>query len=301
MPNDLENHLENLQDLKLSSQDKEILEKYVEITRYVYEINNLFRIFRCNLENILNTFELRLNGALKRNKNIGYTETNYVLINTWTNNYIASARTLTESIEAWLKSNDEILFNKFKKDFLSKTYDEKFSYRFFNQIRNFTQHGHLAVDFDLDGKFCFDFRKILQVKNFSISSKMNEELESIKKEISEVYGDAPYISYVRMIAEYNLAITNIYNSFLNEIESILNFRITSLNDLLKTVSDNLSESNFVKDSLLIYDFEEETGLLHVLDVKEDFKKRFLSIKEESYKILTQEKEFLQEIEVKSKK
>lgn len=80
----------------------------------------------------LNTFELRLNGALKRNKNIGFTEDSYILVNAWTNNYISSARTLTESIEKWLKNNDVILFNKFKKDFLSKTYDEKFSYRFFN-------------------------------------------------------------------------------------------------------------------------------------------------------------------------
>ncbi|MCD1025365.1 hypothetical protein K4422_10645 [Enterococcus sp. SMC-9] len=301
MPDDLGVSLENLYALELNSQDKEIFEKYVEITRYVQEVNSLFLIFRCNLTNILNTFELRLNGALKRNKNIGFTEDSYILVNAWTNNYISSARTLTESIEKWLKNNDVILFNKFKKDFLSKTYDEKFSYRFFNQIRNFTQHGHLAVDFDLEGKFCFDFRKILDVKNFSISSTMSKELESIKKEIRETYGDAPYISYVRTIAEYNLAITNIYNSFLNEIEPILNVRITSLNDLLKDVTDDLSAKNFVKDNLLIYDFEEETGILHVLDIKEYFKRIFLSIKEESCKILTQEKKFLQEIEMKSKK
>ena len=130
---------------------------------------------------------------------------------------------------------------------------------------------------------------------------MSKELESIKKEIRETYGDAPYISYVRTIAEYNLAITNIYNSFLNEIEPILNVRITSLNDLLKDVTDDLSAKNFVKDNLLIYDFEEETGILHVLDIKEYFKRIFLSIKEESCKILTQEKKFLQEIEMKSKK
>ncbi|MDT2739159.1 hypothetical protein [Enterococcus canintestini] len=153
----------------------------------------------------------------------------------------------------------------------------------------------------MEGKFCFDFRKILDVKNFSISSTMSKELESIKKEIRETYGDAPYISYVRTIAEYNLAITNIYNSFLNEIEPILNVRITSLNDLLKDVTDDLSAKNFVKDNLLIYDFEEETGILHVLDIKEYFKRIFLSIKEESCKILTQEKKFLQEIEMKSKK
>lgn len=130
---------------------------------------------------------------------------------------------------------------------------------------------------------------------------MSKELESIKKEIRETYGDAPYISYVRTIAEYNLAITNIYNSFLNEIEPILNVRITSLNDLLKDVTDDLSAKNFVKDNLLIYDFEEKTGILHVLDIKEYFKRIFLSIKEESCKILTQEKKFLQEIEMKSKK
>lgn len=153
----------------------------------------------------------------------------------------------------------------------------------------------------MEGKFCFDFRKILDVKNFSISSTMSKELESIKKEIRETYGDAPYISYVRTIAEYNLAITNIYNSFLNEIEPILNVRITSLNDLLKDVTDDLSAKNFVKDNLLIYDFEEKTGILHVLDIKEYFKRIFLSIKEESCKILTQEKKFLQEIEMKSKK
>ena len=124
------------------------MKTFVDITTYIQEIEQLFRIFIINLKLILNFYRLGNDDKISRNYDFDLEDTDEYIINSLVINYISSAKTLKESIENFMKKfvveNNEINI-KYNNECLKKLYDNVFPYRLLLRLRDFSQHGHLIV------------------------------------------------------------------------------------------------------------------------------------------------------------
>ena len=68
-------------DKALEEKEGECLNSYVEIIRHVQEINQLFHIYKCNLDNLLFFFRLNKNDILQRNEYIKMIESDSIRTN----------------------------------------------------------------------------------------------------------------------------------------------------------------------------------------------------------------------------
>ncbi len=88
------------------------MKTFVDITTYIQEIEQLFRIFRINLKLILNFYRLGNDDKISKNYDFDLEDTDEYIINSLVINYISSAKTLKESIENFMKKfvgeNNEI-------------------------------------------------------------------------------------------------------------------------------------------------------------------------------------------------
>lgn len=50
---DTDINIEDINLVQLKEKERECLSSYVEITRHIQEINQLFHIYKCNLDNLL--------------------------------------------------------------------------------------------------------------------------------------------------------------------------------------------------------------------------------------------------------
>lgn len=70
----------------------------------------------------------------------------FYALNGFVINIVSSAKTLIEVLEIFYETElREERKNKFKREVLSKKYDEVFAYRFRLYMRNYAQHGHLSI------------------------------------------------------------------------------------------------------------------------------------------------------------
>ncbi|WP_326716916.1 hypothetical protein [Vagococcus jeotgali] len=123
----------------LSLEEKIMVENYVEKTRHFVELFRLYKVFRCNLNLMLSDFIIYTNDSILHKRMSLNEEEMYTLINTYTVNLISSGRVLVESIEVYFKKNmKEKDYIDFRKLSSSKVYDEFFSYRFLNLLRNYS-------------------------------------------------------------------------------------------------------------------------------------------------------------------
>ena len=147
-------NMEKIKIPKYSKDEIDIIEKFIEFTRHLQEIDKLFYVFQMNLQDILLHYELYYDDRIIRKIDIENEEKDIIIINALVINYISSAKTFTESIEIFLTQNlgkEEL--NKFKNNCLSKIYDKKFSYRLLIRLRDYAQHGHLPVHMSADKRF----------------------------------------------------------------------------------------------------------------------------------------------------
>ena len=138
----------NIQDIEIpnmNDEEKETIETFIDITRHIQEIEQLFRIFRVNIKILLNFYRLGNNDEISKNYDFDLEDTDDYIINFLVINYISSAKTLKESIENFMKQfvgeTNEINI-KYNNECLNKLYDDVFAYRLLLRLRDFTQHGH---------------------------------------------------------------------------------------------------------------------------------------------------------------
>ena len=185
----------NIQDIEIpnmNDEEKETIETFIDITRHIQEIEQLFRIFRVNIKILLNFYRLGNNDEISKNYDFDLEDTDDYIINFLVINYISSAKTLKESIENFMKQfvgeTNEINI-KYNNECLNKLYDDVFAYRLLLRLRDFTQHGHLIVSRDYQNKYYFDIEQILSTPHFNINKKLKNEMKNIRQEIYEKYGD----------------------------------------------------------------------------------------------------------------
>lgn len=282
--------LDKLKIAILNQDEKSCIESYVDTTRHIQEIEQLFRVFKCNLKLMLEHYVLNNDDTVIRKKSFSFEESDSIIINTLTINYLSSAKTLVESLENFLKINNRLLYENFKNECLSKTYDEKFSYRLLIRLRDFSQHGHLPIDVDCDGKYCFDLRKILLVPHFNHNKKLSSEMEEIEDQILKKYAGFPKIVFTKLIAEFNFCVTKIYVSFFDKAESVLLNQIKSLKMLLKEHPSIIHKSWDSLNGFILYD--DDDGIIHCFDPKGESMKMLLSFKDDASKIFKEEEKEL---------
>jgi DNA integrity scanning protein DisA with diadenylate cyclase activity len=96
----------NIQDIEIpnmNDEEKETIETFIDITRHIQEIEQLFRIFRVNIKILLNFYRLGNNDEISKNYDFDLEDTDDYIINFLVINYISSAKTLKESIENFMK------------------------------------------------------------------------------------------------------------------------------------------------------------------------------------------------------
>lgn len=287
---ELDINIEKIQLPALNKDEKSCIEFFVEITRHIQEIDQLFRVFRVNIKNMLYYYELNINDIITRKIDFEFQESDDIIINAFTINCLSSGKTLIESIENFIKDNigeDSEIYKTFKIECLNKIYDDTFSYRLLIRMRDFSQHGHLPVSVALDNRCSFDLEQILLAPHFNHNKKLQIEMQNIKKEVCIKYSDHPRIAFTMSIAEFNLCIIEIYMKFLNTIEGILCNSIKEITELLNNRSDIIYKSDDYLNGFVLYDICGDS--IHCFNPKDDSMKMFLDIKENVSKILEQEK------------
>ena len=101
---------------------------------------------------------------------------------------------------------------------VSEAYDEYFSYRFTECIRNYIQHGHIPISFDGE-KIFFQISEILDVTHFMFNKKLKKQLENIEKELIDHGVMETRLGVVPVLYEYFLLIHMIVLEFFRFVKS----------------------------------------------------------------------------------
>ena len=183
----------------LPEEDEAIFKSYIEESRHLQEINQLFQMLLFDLEQMHLQYEWMFNDRVfsQTAKDVDIYE-----INTLIRNAISAARTLIESMEVF----DKVYIDsdgRFKENYISRAYDDYFSYRFIDFMRNYMQHGHVPVGFDGE-RIYFQLSEILDVTHMKINTSLRQSMEAIEQELFE-YGEAnATLAVVPMLYEYFL-------------------------------------------------------------------------------------------------
>ena len=280
----------------LNEKELKIIISIVEIYRHIIEIDKLFHIFHFNLQSMLHYYSIMNTDRIKRNNVFNHDTSDYIAINALTINLISSGKTLTEAIETFnadkFKNNKEI-YEGFKKNCLSKKYDECFQYRLLLQLRHFSQHGHLPIVIDENNRCCIDLNQLLTTPHFAHNKKLKEQMIKIRDDLESKLSDYPRINFSQSVAEFNLCIIEIYFEFLNTIEHLIQECVHNFQGLLNQRPDIINKSNDKYNGLILYRTDDDYYHFHVLFPSGNTMTMFQNIKNIVKKKLDEEKHFLE--------
>ena len=216
----LDGELDNQPFCELSQDELDIVEHFVEINRHLQEIHSLFLVLNFNIDQLKKRYTLKGNGNLFCGQQKAESEEDYIAVNAFIINLIASGSTLKGRSETYIKSNDAIEAQT-KEDFNNishNLYGKSFSYRLLIHLRDFTQHGHLSVG-KLGNNYFFDLQQIVEKPHFNHKKKLEDEMKQITQEIMDIYRDTPTLSLTMTIAEYVSVLFSLYYEFWKTVKN----------------------------------------------------------------------------------
>ena len=260
---------DSLQIANISQNELSLIEEYIEFTRDVIEISQLFRIYRINYNNIFFHYDLLSNDVIIRNSELYCKEDDIILINTLIINYISSAKTFVDSANTFLEKK----INHEKSSLSSDIYDNHFSYRFLYEMRNYSQHGHLLVNISSEKQCCFNIDHIIHSPHYNFKGKIVNELGNLKEIISDIItDDVPSIAFTSTLADFHICILQIYICFIDSIEDKLKALVDKISKMIKEHPDIVHNSEDLFNGYILYDVKEE--YVHCFDPKENLIKLF---------------------------
>lgn len=277
--------IENISDLpneiEIPEMDENIrfyLKKFVSFSEALQNVHQCFEIFIFNLDQIDRYCTMYYNDEVIKKSDgnvIGFIEINALFINV-----ISAGKTLVDRIENFFKTEvEEMRSKEFKANYISKKYDEIFSYRFSCFLRNFAQHGNLPVSKKPDGRFCFDLMQILTTSHIKASASIELSMQKVAQEIIEKYKHEPCIAFTYTIDAYSLAVIELYYSFLKEIEKDCNeFYHTVQNILTENPQLIIHEPEMLK-GMVVFDIEKDR--LHIFTPHDNFQNMFIDYKKQA--------------------
>ena len=255
----------------LNEEVEQLFDSYIELTRHLQELHQIFGMFCFGLESLRNAYSSKGLDLLCRNKNFKSKYSDLVVLNSLTINYISAGRSVVDSIDVCLestygkKSGEQ---KNFKDNVISKIYDNCFAYRFFYEMRNFTQHLHLLVSV-ADGTVCFDVNQILSTPHYNMNSKMKKFLEESNLEIMESTGDTIRYSFCIGISEFTCAVAKIYSSFLHHIEEKIHSLYKEISVIIKENPELVEDEHEIFKGHIFY--EKADGMIHGFSLESDTK------------------------------
>ncbi len=233
---------------------------YVEINRHIQEINQLFDVFEFNIERLAKNYKLRADDRIKRRMSFKINTSDFIAINAFVMNIISAGRSLVDSLDICMETAYGKGSERYGgyKNRISEIYEEKFAYRFFYHLRNFSQHNHLLVS--TEGNFCyFDASQILTTPHYKANKKMWSELESICNEIRERYHDNFRISLSLCLAEYIAGVAQVHKIFWEEIKERLFALKSQVDSMIEREPEILEHNNEKFNGYILYQKPGEEG------------------------------------------
>lgn len=267
---------------ELNQAELDVARFHVEITRHLQEIHHLYLVFRYNIECLTEKYQLMANGNVLKNKGPAVSDLDYIAINAMVNNLISSGRTLTESMECYVKENvsdTDIDRNDFLK-FYHDTYDSSFPYRLLIRMRDYSQHGHLPVNQNGDW-YGFDLYQVLKKPHYNHNKQIKQQLERVVTEVKDVYGDIPRLSLAMTIAEYTANLLSIYKKFWECVEPSFGNTVANFKELVAQHPENVNIFYDQGPALFMYDLDDE-GQAHMVPTNDDPLSMFSDFKDESH-------------------
>ena len=262
---------------EIDEETKLCLKKYLSYSETLQNIHQLFEVYLFNLNQIDDFCTMYYSDEIIRNydgKEVGFIEINALLINV-----ISAGKTLIEGIEKFIKIEiSKERADKFKKEIISKKYDDVFSFRFLNYLRNFAQHGNLPVSKSLEGKFCFDLSQIMATLHIPTSPSIKQSMEQVARDIIEKYKSEPRIDFTYTLDMYTLTVVELYYSFIKEIEEESYAHYNKIQEILIETPELIIQEEGMKDMVV---FELEDDCLHMFSSKDNFRKMYDHYKKEA--------------------
>ena len=145
---------------ELMEGELEAVKQYVELTRHLQELHQLFQIFKFDLDSFLSRYRVTISGEVFRDNVLADSDDDYIAINAGIISIISAGKTLVESMRTYVRENygeESKVYSTFE-TFCSNVYDNAFAYRLLMRLRDYAQHGHLPVN-ERKGWYGFDLKQ----------------------------------------------------------------------------------------------------------------------------------------------
>ena len=270
---------------ELQSDELRCVEHYVEVTRHLQEIQQLYQIVLFNLSIMRSNYTWMNNGDIHYKGVPAEGEEHFIAVNSMIINLIGSARTLTESMNCYMAENYESNDTDAQGflDFTHSIYDGCFAYRFLIRLRDFSQHGHPPVS-QSSANYVFDLRQIIGMPHFTHNKQIKEQLSTIVTEIIGGFHGYPTLGVTMTVAEFTVGLWKIYDYFLTCVEAHLQKSFTQAQAILDRYPENIKFKSDMIPGLFIYSIED--GNANVITVGEDTMKMLEKFQMEAKETLT---------------
>lgn len=253
---------------ELSLDKLKCIEHYVEISRHLQEIHQLYQIVLFNLRIMRHNYLWISNGEILYGEMPAKGDEHFIAVNSMIINLVGSARTLTESMDCYIKENydSESSNAQSYRNFSSSIYDSSFAYRFLIRLRDFSQHGHPPVSQN-DANYAFDLRQILEMPHFAHNKLIKEQISAAVTEIMEGFSGSPRLSVTMTVAEFTVGLWQVYDYFLTCVEAHLRESFVQTQEIMAQYPDNIILKTDDFSGLFVYAIKD--GHAHVFTVGED--------------------------------
>ncbi len=265
---------------ELSENDLLSSKHYVEITRHLQEIHQLFLITKYNISCLQERYLLMNSGDVYYDGKAADSENDFIAINAHITSIISSGKTLADAMECYINTNSDIE-KTFKDEYLNyyhHIYDSSFAYRFLIRLRDFSQHGHLPVSSERNNYY-FDLKQIAEKPHFNHNQALLEQMSHAIDEIIDVYKDTPMLCLTKTVAEFVAKLFTIYNKFWKCTESELISSYLKFQSIIKTYPENIITASSFLNGLFVYDVE--NGMAQTVHTKDNPQKMFKKFKSEA--------------------
>ena len=268
----IEENEQNFIFYKMSEENEKIFRNYIEMSRHFQEITQLYRMMLFDLDDISKQYVFHFDDRVIP---LYDKELNILYVNRIIRNAVSSARTLIESMEIFER---EYIDSEgyFKINFISRTYDEYFSYRFIDFIRNYLQHGHVPISFDGE-KIFFQLSEILDVTHMRINSSLKKHMKNIVHELLDDGDGNIYLTVVPMCYEYFLLVQVLILEFLRFIKGYLLEHFNKVQEILEENGEYVLDINgipfvavYLDEERRLHGFSAEDNMEREMDYWIDF-------------------------------
>ncbi len=263
LPGDFDDTKINI--LYFNSETSEVikyLDEYIELTRHIQELDQLFHVFCFNHEIMVKNYVFYNSDKFERKSILCTENTDFVCINAFIINLLSAGRQVLDSTDDLIenlfgKESDQ--YKEWRASVLSKEYDDNFIYRFFYELRNFSQHMHLPVSVQ-DGRCFFDFEQLLNTPHYDGKREIREEMQKINNKLKSNHGVMMHHAVTFSVSSYICSVTKVYLEALYRIKNILNTMKSSILNFADNNSFLIQHEDQTFNGFIFY--EREQGDVH---------------------------------------